>query len=79
LLLQEIVCVHSVLGLKSIKSMKLEILIKGLKITVVWYVMPYSSVDKCESFLEPLIILNMEGAGISETLVVFIKLHCVIL
>lgn len=32
--------------------------------------MLYSLVDEHESFLEPLIILNMEAAGISETLLV---------
>jgi hypothetical protein len=33
------------------KTVKFEILIEGLKITVVWYVMPYSLVDECKSFL----------------------------
>jgi hypothetical protein len=77
-LLQEIVCVHGVLGLKSIMTVKFEILIRDLKTTVIWYVMSCSLVDECEFLWNLIIILNRKATGISEMFAVFIQLRGVL-
>jgi hypothetical protein len=51
LLLQEVMCVHGVLGLNYIKTVKFKILIiEELRVTVVWHMTRCNLVDEGESF-----------------------------